>query len=354
MSSFISIHAPTWGATRKHFRKCHYHHISIHAPTWGATNSISMVLQISTNFNPRTHVGCDLTLFLIPIFLVNFNPRTHVGCDSGGHLLTCPTPHFNPRTHVGCDLSFLIVQINLRYFNPRTHVGCDLVIHKCLGHTQNFNPRTHVGCDFSVIYVLSAELYFNPRTHVGCDQVRQSLDFGLLISIHAPTWGATYSSLSSHESQSISIHAPTWGATHPPTICPAPQVKFQSTHPRGVRPPRPDRLRCILGFQSTHPRGVRRAGGGGDETTSRISIHAPTWGATCITAYLFDLAKISIHAPTWGATAIPPYAPTIRFYFNPRTHVGCDKFSVIDCPIGVISIHAPTWGATLRHSRRSN
>ena len=129
MSSFISIHAPTWGATRKHFRKCHYHHISIHAPTWGATNSISMVLQISTNFNPRTHVGCD----------------------------------------------------------------------------------------FSVIYVLSAELYFNPRTHVGCDQVRQSLDFGLLISIHAPTWGATYSSLSSHESQSISIHAPTWGATVKPS-----------------------------------------------------------------------------------------------------------------------------------------
>ena len=147
MSSFISIHAPTWGATRKHFRKCHYHHISIHAPTWGATNSISMVLQISTNFNPRTHVGCDLTLFLIPIFLVNFNPRTHVGCDSGGHLLTCPTPHFNPRTHVGCDVAIT----------------------------------------------------------AGLSATR--------ISIHAPTWGATRPLYFLHSVTTISIHAPTWGAT---------------------------------------------------------------------------------------------------------------------------------------------
>ena len=148
---------------------------------------------------------------------------------------------------------------SLRNFNPRTHVGCDLVIHKCLGHTQNFNPRTHVGCDFSVIYVLSAELYFNPRTHVGCDQVRQSLDFGLLISIHAPTWGATYSSLSSHESQSISIHAPTWGATA--TVLPVGSGVTISIHAPTWGATRFLLFirRILLIFQSTHPRGVRHS-----------------------------------------------------------------------------------------------
>ena len=143
---------------------------------------------------------------------------------------------------------------------------------------------------------------FNPRTHVGCDPVL-----------------AVYKKDPTH----ISIHAPTWGATQP-TNQYAVGLTFQSTHPRGVRHYGQHVCNSTAIFQSTHPRGVRRAGGGGDETTSRISIHAPTWGATCITAYLFDLAKISIHAPTWGATPVQRHGHTVRR----------------------ISIHAPTWGAT--------
>lgn len=33
----ISIHAPTWGATRQSKRRPVFRKISIHAPTWGAT-----------------------------------------------------------------------------------------------------------------------------------------------------------------------------------------------------------------------------------------------------------------------------------------------------------------------------
>ena len=36
-------------------------------------------------------------------------------------------------------------------------------------------------------------MYFNPRTHVGCDLVLIAYDAVLVISIHAPTWGATES-----------------------------------------------------------------------------------------------------------------------------------------------------------------
>ena len=58
---------------------------------------------------------------------------------------------------------------------------------------------------------------------------------GTCISIHAPTWGATLLRYHPHELGGISIHAPTWGATglNSGLIT---LLKFQSTHPRGVRP----------------------------------------------------------------------------------------------------------------------
>ena len=63
---------------------------------------------------------------------------------------------------------------------------------------------------------------------------RQSLGH-LVISIHAPQWGATTPGGSRRHQPIISIHAPQWGATThdhgPQTNIP----QFQSTHPSGVR-----------------------------------------------------------------------------------------------------------------------
>ena len=36
---------------------------------------------------------------------------------------------------------------------------------------------------------------------------------------------------------------------------------------------------------------------------AKVSIHAPTWGATFDAAYKDELFAVSIHAPTWGATS---------------------------------------------------
>jgi len=172
----------------------------------------------------------------------------------------------------------------------------------------------------------------------------------LIISIHAPTGGATGSIIFIDADGNISIHAPTGGATvsgnlyHRITInfnprthggcdvpyhsrsaklsyfnprthggcdgaaawTPADRQEFQSTHPRGVR-------RCLsvtdksnFKFQSTHPRGVR----------------------LLFPIRLLSYKPISIHAPTGGATA--GYADfAIGIYnFNPRTHGGCDKKSL--------------------------
>ena len=105
--------------------------------------------------------------------------------------------------------------------------------------------------------------------------------FIILVSIHAPAWGATFASMS----YLLRI------------------LLFQSTHPRGVR----HRALFFVGqeqlFQSTHPRGVRRTSIKAKISTricfnprTRVGcdIHAPYMGA--------NRQSVSIHAPAWGAT----------------------------------------------------
>ena len=127
-------------------------------------------------------------------------------------------------------------------------------------------------------------------------------------------------------------------------------------------------------------------------THTKISIHAPQWGATTREHHAEHHPSISIHAPQWGATLTrpgrnrqdrnfnprtpvgcdsPPTWPAPRTgkfqsthpsgvrrwffldspsgsYFNPRTPVGCDGNHAIHFRVDGISIHAPQWGATLR------
>ena len=57
---------------------------------------------------------------------------------------------------------------------------------------KSFNPRTHMGCDRTCSKHQLRYLRFNPRTHMGCDVLRfVTLPFRTMVSIHAPTWGAT-------------------------------------------------------------------------------------------------------------------------------------------------------------------
>ena len=129
------------------------------------------------------------------------------------------------------------------------------------------------------------------------------------------------------------------------------------------------------------------------EVTALDAIHKAVLGkAACAGRVTEGVGTcISIHAPTWGATFVMARASLPLPYFNPRTHVGCDRMNVsvtysyrnfnprthVGCdPIQkllcvhllnfnprthvgcdenfvdtfrfflMISIHAPTWGAT--------
>lgn len=87
----------------------------------------------------------------------------------------------------------------------------------------------------------------------------------LLVSIHAPTRGATRTGQLEHLGIGVSIHVPTRGAT----------AKW--------------RRHCGLSrFQFTHPRWVRLRRQSARRARARVSIHAPARGATVLGfIYLF-------------------------------------------------------------------
>ncbi len=82
-----------------------------------------------------------------------------------------------------------------------------LALYKC------FNPRTHTGCDWYKPHQDRIDRGFNPRTHTGCDDLLFRYGVLVLVSIHAPTRGATITLFDISPPFHVSIHAPTRGAT---------------------------------------------------------------------------------------------------------------------------------------------
>ena len=145
-------------------------------------------------------------------------------------------------------------------------------------------------------------IYFNPRSHEGSD----------------------YVNVTSCRLSAISIHAPTKGATHFP-LCPS--VHSHYFNPRSHEGSDAFSIVSVSSFalfQSTLPRRERLYSFNFSPPVQKISIHAPTKGATyfhhlfinfnlfqstlprrerqqLICKHQFHL-RISIHAPTKGAT----------------------------------------------------
>ena len=149
----------------------------------------------------------------------------------------------------------LVSVLRLTLFQSTHPCGVRPLLSLVMQNRRSFNPRTRVGCDFPPSVNKYWRMGFNPRTRVGCDFSGFAPLFVLIVSIHAPVWGATKRCAKLVWFSDVSIHAPVWGAT--PLVAALVTVPFQSTHPCGVRP--------------------RRRGSAG---RWRVSIHAPVWGAT--------------------------------------------------------------------------
>ena len=98
-----------------------------------------------------------------------------------------------------------------------------------------FNPRTHTGYDARTITMMEVDICFNPRTHTGYDYALFINVVILQVSIHAPTRGTTADEdicFSDYASFNPRTHT---GYDSKPGVSYLNLVKFQSTHPHGVR-----------------------------------------------------------------------------------------------------------------------
>ena len=208
--------------------------ISIHAPTRGAT-LFKIRIPIAFYFNPRSHERSDLICEVKTYEQIDFNPRSHERSDCKHYL--CQTDyaisiHAPTRGATQLD-SRAAISVLFQSTLPREERRKRTVLYRTCGR------------------------YFNPRSHERSDLYRQCNIICTMISIHAPTRGATRVYDSVFEDGKISIHAPTRGATSQ-TETSHYMILFQSTLPREER-----QLSFCLLLNYWH-----------------ISIHAPTRGAT--------------------------------------------------------------------------
>ena len=169
----------------------------------------------------------------------------------------------------------------------------------------------------------------------------------------------------------VSIHAHTQGATNLEFACTYPARRFNPRTHTGCDPIALYARLAVVKFQSTHPHGVRRKGNCYLLDNGKVSIHAPTRGATIAGRMLIRRIGFQSTHPH-GVRRFALFCIVVTPCFNPRTHTGCDmtkqnlfvpkvKFQSThphgvrrnsDVPKGTliyVSIHAPTRGATTNY-----
>ncbi len=165
--------------------------VSIHAPARGATDDVNYLCahRLFQSTHPRgVRRGCKIHKYVCFSF-----QSTHPRGVRHSIALKGPTNNGFQSTHPrGVRQYRTMMMTKLLSFNPRTREGCDTQQGTTALDGQRFNPRTREGCD--------------------------------------PNFFATFFQ------KNVSIHAPARGATRSRCICGAPSSRFQSTHPRGVRP----------------------------------------------------------------------------------------------------------------------
>ena len=256
---------------------------------------------------------------------ISFNPRTPVGCDRHhvrSRPLTCPISIHAPQWGATGLLPF---SARRQGEFQSTHPSGVRPTTTSLAHTNKSFQSTHPsGVRHAATSLPVIALLFQ-STHPSGVRLQWALTYSTRwifqsthpsgvrrhgnrfartirrISIHAPQWGATGVSTPACGAPAISIHAPQWGATIMRAILKL-TIEISIHAPQWGATVHGQYDTIIVRFQSTHPSGVRRQLRGLTDGRSVISIHAPQWGATRSRGFR------------------SPY----RIDFNPRTPVGCD------------------------------
>ena len=192
-----------------------------------------------------------------------------------------------------------------------------------------FNPRARMGRDHRPPVLADARgiVSIHAPAWGATATVGERLHIHL-VSIHAPAWGATPGDGPHEAIIRVSIHAPAWGATASGKKL-AETAMFQSTRPHGARPARPSRmpqwlqvsihapawgatneissaLWSVASFQSTRPHGARHLRNTSADCLQRSFNPRARMGRDApAQPTAFPTSRVSIHAPAWGATTAP-------------------------------------------------
>ena len=231
-------------------------------------------------------------------------------------------------------------------FNLHTHVECNSPL---LPDSKTIVISTHA-------LTWSATMNFRSSEPAAAFQLTHSrgvrqltacrLQHQATISTHALTWSATTlerleENYAFHFNSRTHVECDTDTNTHV-----ASSARFQLTHSRGVRllrletptksknfnsrthvecdqPPSAP-ARRPKSFQLTHSRGVRRLAPIFGSVFRKISTHALTWSATCVSPCLFQCTAQFQLTHSRGVRPIAVQIAVFCTHFNSRTHVECD------------------------------
>ena len=156
-------------------------------------------------------------MFLVTFsYCLYFNPRSHERSDPSIINSSCFSSDFNPRSHERSDAKIfsLLVAIIISIHAPTRGATviisgspCGRLFQSTLPREERqglsaksklpfyFNPRSHERSDPLPLQNRLQYVYFNPRSHERSDRFITPNYETKFISIHAPTRGATGSSL---------------------------------------------------------------------------------------------------------------------------------------------------------------
>ena len=194
---------------------------------------------------------------------------------------------------------------------------------------RNFNPRSHKGSDRNCYDAILERGNFNPRSHKGSDGVLIDNVFCCVLFQSTLPQGERLGQVWSGIQNIISIHAPTRGATEMPDYSFSDLMIFQSTLPQGERRKREFAIVINQQFQSTLPQGERRSRSDPDRSNGAFQSTLPQ-----------GERHFAFCSPSQSRTN-----------FNPRSHKGSDVYDSFYKITQSISIHAPTRGATMPQER---
>ena len=208
--------------------------VSIHAPAWGATTAAAQSAALPQFQFTRPHgarplavAGIDMAFWFqftrphgarphldqVHLFRDRFNSRARMGRDVGqlhgphraGVSIHAPAwgatrpmakakyalQSFNSRARMGRDSNSLVLLFNAQFQFTRPHGARHDFRRRKPSLLAGFNSRARMGRDFPSMLAGLSSLCFNSRARMGRDGSRNGHCAIMLVSIHAPAWGAT-------------------------------------------------------------------------------------------------------------------------------------------------------------------